>query len=233
QARQARRYKELSAEIGRLDAIVLYLRWREAQGQVDADEAELAAALEVLGRATQAEAQAVTAEAEAAERIEPLREQEAAKAAVLQRFKVEHDNLEREAQRTAERLRELEGRLAQVERDRAREEAQIAEAKETLARLEAETASLEGTARMSADFEQKALADYDTQEAELKAAELRLSELTNAAAQARAHRQSLERQLDERRERAAKLERQLLALETQNREIVGRAPDAARLKATT
>src|SRR5687767_10509769 len=59
QARQARRYKELSADIRRLDAVVLYLRWQEAQAQVETDEAELAAAMERLGRATQAEAQAV------------------------------------------------------------------------------------------------------------------------------------------------------------------------------
>jgi chromosome segregation protein len=233
QARQARRYKELSADIRRLDAVVLYLRWLEAQGQVDADEAELTAALETLGRATQAEAQAVTAETEAADRIQPLREQEAAKAAVVQRFKVEHDNLEREAQRTAERLRELEGRVAQVERDRAREEALIEEAKETLARLDAETLSLRSTEKLAAEFEQEALAAYDASEDALHGAEARLTELTNAVAQARARRQSLEGQLGERQERAAKLERQLIALETQTREIVGRAPDAAKLKAVT
>jgi chromosome segregation protein len=233
QARQARRYKELSGEIRKLDAIVLYLRWQEAQGQVDADEAELAAALEKLGRATQAEAKAVSAEAEAAAKIQPLREQEAAKGAVLHRFKVEHDNLEREAQRTAERLRELEGRVEQLERDRKREEALIAEAKETLARLEAETVSLKSTEKLAAEFEQKALAAYDESAAALGGAETRLGELTNAVAQARARRQSLETQLRERQERTGKLERQLAALEVQTREIVGRAPDASKLKATT
>jgi chromosome segregation protein len=233
QARQARRYKELSAEIRKLDAVVLYLRWQEAQGQVDADEAALAAALEKLGRATQAEAKAVAAEAEVAALMQPLREQEAAKGAVLHRFKVEHENLEREAARTAERLRELEGRVAQIERDRVREEALIADAKETLARLEAETASLASTEKLAADFEQKALAAYDESEAALGGAEARLSELTHAVAQARARRQSLESQLRERQERASKLERQLTALETQTREIVGRAPDASKLKAAT
>jgi chromosome segregation protein len=233
QARQARRYKELSADIRKLDAVVLYLRWREAQGQVDTDETELAAALEKLGRATQAEAKAVAAEAEAAQSIQPLREAEAVKGAVLHRFKVEHENLEREAQRTAERLREMEGRLAQTARDRAREESLIEEAKEALARLEAETLSLQGTERLAAEFEQKALAAYDASEDALEGAEARLSELTNAVAQARARRQSLEAQLRERQERAGKLERQLVALEAQTREIVGRAPDAARLKAAT
>src|SRR5262245_14932421 len=233
QARQARRYKELSTEIRRLDAVVLYLRWLEAQGQVETDEAELATALEKLGRATQVEAKAVTAEAEAAAAIQPLREQEAAKGAVLHRFKVEHDNLEREASRTAERLRELEGRTAQLERDKAREVSLVEEAKDTLARLEAETVSLKSTAKLAADFEQKSLAAYEKYEVALGNAEARLTELTNAVAQARARRQSLEGQLRERQERAAKLQRQLAALEQQTREIVGRAPDAAKLKAAT
>ena len=233
QARQARRYKELSGEIRRLDAVVLYLHWMDAQGQVDAGEAGLAVALGRLGQATQAEAQALRREAEAAAGIQPLREREAAKGAVLHRFKVEYENLEREAQRTDERRRELEGRLAQLERDRAREEHLIVEAKETLARLEAETASLASTEKLAAEFERKALAAYDESETALRTAEARLSELTGAVAEARAHRQSLEARLGERRERAAKLERQFVALEQQTREIVGRAPDASKLKAAT
>src|SRR5262250_3398193 len=38
QARQARRYKEISGEIRKLDAVVLHLKWAEAQAQVDAAE---------------------------------------------------------------------------------------------------------------------------------------------------------------------------------------------------
>ncbi len=61
QARQARRYKELSSEIRKLDAVVFHLRWTEAQGQVDTEEANLSAELERVARATEAEAQAVKA----------------------------------------------------------------------------------------------------------------------------------------------------------------------------
>src|SRR5262249_19344436 len=138
QARQARRYKELSTEIRKLDAMVLHLRWTEAQQQVEGGEADLSAALEKVGRATEAEAQALRTEPEAADRIQPLRDQEAAKGAILHRFKVEQENLEREAQRHADRRKELESRVEQLMRDRAREEALIAEAKDTLARLQAE-----------------------------------------------------------------------------------------------
>ena len=233
QARQARRYKELSGEIRKLDAVVLHLRWTEAQGQVDAEEASLTAALERVARATEAEAKALRVEAETADKMQPLRDQEAAKGAVLQRFKIELENLEREAQRTAERRQELEARVEQLTRDRAREESLIAEAKETLARLEAETASLQNTDRLAADFEQKALAGYDQSDGALKTAEVRLAQLTTATAEARARRQSTQTQLRERQERVAKVDRQLGALEAQTREIVGRAPDASKLKAAT
>src|SRR5438105_2747007 len=120
------------------------------------------------------------------------------------RLKAAEDNLEREAQRTADRHRELEARVEQLNRDMAREETLIAEAKETLERLEAEIASLANTARLAADFEQKALAAHDQAETALEVAETRLSELTTAAAEARARRQSLETQKRARPARGAK-----------------------------
>ena len=233
QARAARRYKEISGEIRKLDAVVLHLRWAEAQALLESEEAALADALEKVGHATQAESMALKAEADAAAQLQPLRDQEAAKGAVLARFKIEQDNLEREAQRTADRQRELEARAEQLNRDMAREETLIGEAKETLERLEAEIVSLANTARLAADFEQKALAAHDQAETALAAAETRLSELTTAAAEARARRQSLERQTRERRDQVAKLERQLVGLEAQTREIVGRAPDASKLRTAT
>jgi chromosome segregation protein len=232
QARAARRYKELSSDIRRLESVVLHLQWTAVQEQVAAEQANLTAALEQVGRATQAEAQAVKAEAETAEKIQPLREQEAVKGAVLHRFKLEQENLEREAQRLDERRKELEARVEQFQRDKEREESLITEAKESLTRLEAEAASLENTDKLASEFEQKALAAYDQTDSALKAAEARLSELTTAAANARARRQSTDAQLRERKERLQKLERQLVALEAQTREIIGRAPDASKLKAT-
>jgi chromosome segregation protein len=231
QARQARRYKELSAQIRKVEAILFHLHWTEAQAQVDGEEANLARALEKVAAATEAESKAMRAEAEAAAGLPPLRDQEAAKGAVLARFKIEQENLEREAQRTADRVRELNARVDQLNRDLAREGSLIGEAKESIERLEAEKVALANTTRLAADFEQKALGAFEEAEGKLKGAEARLSQLTAAAAEARARRQSLEGQKAEREAQLAKLERQLVALEAQTREIVGRAPDASKLKA--
>jgi chromosome segregation protein len=233
QARAARRYKEISGEIRKAEALLAHLAWTEAQAQVDAEEAALAVALQKLGAVTQAEAASLRLEAETAETLPPLREGEAIKGAILQRLKVEQDNFEREARRLAERQRELSQRSDQYKRDGDREEALIAEARDTLKRLALEEAEIEQTNELAVDFERKALGEHDLADAAVKAAELRLSQVTTTAAEARARLKSLEQQKTERKEQVAKLERQLGALETQMRETVGRAPDAAKLKVTT
>ncbi len=134
-------------------------------------------------------------------------------------------------ERTAARERELGSRVDQLNRDLAREDSLIGEARESQERLEAEKVSLANTSRLAADFEQKALAAFEEVEGTLKGAEAHLSQLTAATAEARARRQSLDGQKSEREGLIAKLDRQLVALEAQTREIVGRAPDAAKLKA--
>ena len=64
QARQARRYKELSAEIRRAEALFFHVSWLQSHAQVEAEEAALRAVLLALAEATQAEAAGLRAEAE-------------------------------------------------------------------------------------------------------------------------------------------------------------------------
>src|SRR5512134_2096920 len=51
--RQARRYKDISSEIRRADALLRHLAWAEAQAQVEAEEHALRAALAELSSATE------------------------------------------------------------------------------------------------------------------------------------------------------------------------------------
>src|SRR5205814_2352344 len=73
QARQARRYKDLSGEIRRTEALAYYLSWTESEALVQTEEANLTDALAALGTATEAEAKALLEEARLAEAIPPLR----------------------------------------------------------------------------------------------------------------------------------------------------------------
>ncbi len=232
QARAARRYKEISAEIRKQEALLLHLSWSEAAAEVDSQEGLLTDILSKVGLALQAEAAAIVDEASTAESIQPLREAEAKRGIVLNRLRIEHENFEKEAQRAAEREKELQARSGQLTRDIGREEQLIQEARELIARLEAEVATL-AEAEAEADIaEETARTALDDSEERQRAAESRLSDVTRKAAERRAQRRSLDQSHAERKEQAAKIERQLAALSAQVREIAGRAPDAVKLTET-
>jgi chromosome segregation protein len=233
QARQARRYRELSAEIRAAEALALHLAWLAAQCEVEAGEASLREALVRLGEATEAEAAALAEESSLADELPCLREAEAEKGAVVARIRIERDNFEKEAERLARRRDELEARLAQVDRDTGREGRLAAEAAEAVARLDHETLSLAGNADGDRDQEIEAEEAFAAAEATLRGAEATLSEATRRAFEARARRQSFERMRAERLATADKGRRELTALEAQWREAAARAPDAARHKAAS
>ena len=229
QARQAKRYKELSVEIRRDEALLLHLLWTEAQNQVDAEEAALLSALSALGTAVQAEAVATRLEAELSESMQPLREAEATRAAVLARIKTEQINFEAEAKRSADRQRELAGRAQQFATDLVREKGQFAEAIETLARLKTEYDDLSGADAGAIDQDAANIDKLDAAEAALAKAERELSALTQKAFETAAQRKSLDASLIAAREQSAKISRQISGLDAQIREIAGRAPDAQHL----
>ena len=229
QARQAKRYKELSVEIRRDEALLLHLLWTEAQNQVDAEEAALLSALSALGTAVQAEAVATRLEAELSESMQPLREAEATRAAVLARIKTEQINFEAEAKRSADRQRELAGRAQQFATDLVREKGQFAEAIETLARLKTESDDLSGADAGAIDQDAANIDKLDAAEAALAKAERELSALTQKAFETAAQRKSLDASLIAAREQSAKISRQISGLDAQIREIAGRAPDAQHL----
>lgn len=229
QARQARRYKELSAEIRKTEAIHYHLGWLDITAQVTSEEAGLAKAMRKLGIATQAEAQALREEAETAESLQPLRDEEAVRGAVLHRIKVEQENFEKEAQRVVARQSEQNARAEQLERDILREQALIEEAKETLARLEHEAGTLRSESDLSTQFAAQAKSELIESEESLREMEAALSALNMRIAEDRAGRRSLEQSKTERTEAVARLTQQMSAIEAQIRDIAARAPDIAKV----
>lgn len=224
QARQARRYKELSEEIRRQDALLAHLKWTDAQAQVEQCEANLRDALEMLTKALADEAQALKEETVRAGALPALREAEAQRAAALHRVKIEVETFEREAQQAAERQQELEARAQQLTADLIREETLIGEARDLMQRLETEIAALGEADAAAADAEETAAAAHAAASETLAASEITLGDVTQRAAEARAARRALEAATAERRIGREKLERQIAALHAQEREIAARAP---------
>lgn len=233
QARQARRYKDLSEEIRRAEALLAHLSWIDACGAVDTEEHNLAQSLALLGRMTEEEAKALRAEAELAGTIQPLREAEAERGAALARIRIETEGLAKEADRCKERRGELAKLAGELEKDLAREAHQIEEAKEVLAALDVETGEL-SAAEAEADAAEDGLhAAEDNAASELEAAEKELSRVTEQAAEVRARRKSLETAEGERRQTIARLDGQLANL-ARDAEAAGKAaPDSLKLAAIT
>ncbi len=214
QARQAQRYREISGKIRGTEALQHHLHWTGACAHVEQEEASFQQALAAVAQETKAEGEALRQQAEAAEKLQPLRDEEAARAAVLHRLSVERDALEREEARAKARQAELETRLAQASRDLAREEEHIAEADGMLRRLGEEKRRLE--AASSRDHEEPQLrAATARAKAALDAAEQTLRETTNALAEARAERGKREGEKTELQARMTKLEAQAGEIEAE------------------
>ena len=233
QARHAKRYKELSGEIRRTEALALHLAWLAAQADVDATEAALGDALSRLADATRIEAQLVVEDAELAEALPPLRDEEAKRGAILSHIRIEIDAFEKEAERLAARKREFQGRLDQSKRDLAREENLVAEARELLERLVAEAEALAALEDGQAGVEDEAREATDAAQRVMREAEIQLTDVTRRAFETRARRMSVDTAVRERTAEIDKLSRQLAALEAQKREVTARAPDARKLAETT
>jgi chromosome segregation protein len=202
QGRQASRYKNLSAEIRRLEALGYAIGYADAQ--TAAANAERQAAEDLKSAADRAEEQtrAATAQAIAAHALPGLREAEAIAAAALQRLTHARSELEAEERRAQQRLSELERHIADLDRDIAREAAQGSDAETTIARLKDEEAEL--AASMEGDEDARAEAEERLRavEGELAEAEAALSALQAQVSDLNARRAALERSVRDETERA-------------------------------
>ena len=199
QARQAQRYREISGKIRETEALQHHLHWVSACEHVEQAEAAFQSALGAVAQETKSEGEALRQQAEAAEKLQPLRDEEAARAAVLHRLSVERDALEREEARAKARQAELETRLAQASRDLAREEEHIAEAENMLRGLGEEASPPRG-GKLSRPFRSRNCARPPLVAASaLAAAESAFSAATEELARARAERRRIDAEADRAR----------------------------------
>ena len=143
QARQAARYREIGGELRLAEAMLLWRRWREAEGARMAAEAELRETMASAARAEGAASRAMRARAAAESALPSLREEEAVASAILHRLEAEGGSLEAKADEAAGAVAAAEERLAQARRDAEREAALSGDAQESAARLAAERAALD------------------------------------------------------------------------------------------
>ena len=222
QARQASRFKNLSAEIRKAEAILLHLRWTQAKTQEAEAKSALAQATTLVGDRAAGQMQAAKDQAVGAHKLPELRDAEAAAAAALQRLTIAKTQLEEEANRMRARNAELEKRLAQLDADIAREEQLVRDNADVLERLDAEERALNTENAGAAEREAQTRAAFEEAQAHLTASEAALAKVTSERAEASAARGQIERTLRETGERRDRLQRQLAEIDREAADIAQR-----------
>ncbi len=231
QARQAVRYRNISGQVRRTEALLFHLRWIAAHSEVGETGHAKDEAVRVVAARTGEQAQASTRQAQIAAGLPALREAEARAAAGLQRLVVARETLEREEARAKERIGELDRRIEQFAADLARERALAADAAAALQRLDAEEKALVAVAqeteqRLAGANERVLAADTI-----LAASEKSFTELTGALADLTARRNQLQSALREHQERATRLEAEFANIEAGLAATDSGAPDLPALAA--
>ncbi|MFN4091270.1 MAG: chromosome segregation protein SMC [Brevundimonas sp.] len=137
EARQAEKYKKISAEIRALQSALLYVRWNDARLAAEAAAEELAQADRAVAELTGASARAQTAALAAQEGLKPAREEDAVAGALLHRASLERDRLDMAEQQARAEVERLKAEAQRIAADIERETGMTADAESELARLTA------------------------------------------------------------------------------------------------
>lgn len=216
QARQASRFKSLSADIRAREALLLHIRWVQAkEAEAEADSA-LNQATVVVAEKAQMQMEAAKTQGIASLKLPELREGEARAAAALQRLQIAKTQLEEDASRILRRRDELTRRLAQLGEDIRREERLVADNAAILARLDTEEAEIAEILADSGRFAEETREAFEEAGAKLADSERIFTVLTAERAEAAAGRNQLERAIRDLADRKMRLERQM---EEANREL--------------
>ena len=227
QARQATRYRNIGEQVRACEAIQLHLRWREADDGLANARERLNEAEAKVSELASAVSSGTASQAEAAEALPALRQSEAEAAAELQRLALARDALDTEERRLAETRNEYQTRLRQIEEDLSRERSMGEDAGTALARLQEEEQALATSNEDEDGAEAQASRGVADAEAALEIIEAELTRLTQAAAEAEAHRSGLAERLEALRSRQTRLTERAQAVEIERTELSQTAgPDA-------
>jgi chromosome segregation protein len=229
QARQATRYRNISSQVRRTEALLFHLRWIGARSEVEETSRGKDEAIRLVAARTGEQAQASTRQAQAAAALPGLREAEARAAAALQRLLIARETLEREETRAKERIAELDRRIEQFAADAARERAFAADAEAALGRLEAEQKRLLELAQETDARLNGTNARVVTAESALAGSENSFAQLTGALADLSARRNQLQAALREHEQRAARLDAELGQIDAELAATGTSAPDLSAL----
>ena len=195
QARQAIRYKELSAQIRELETSIAYLEWRMLVNKIEQAKAKFGETESIVAERMATVTQLTKTQNSQAEELPALRQKEAESAAALQSQKLTLQRIEDQEKAIADQLSEAKEQLERLYEDREHEKASFAENSETLDRLKAEETQLQESEGSDQEVLAEKSAIKDRLEAQVLELEREYEGFMEKMAETRASRQTIERQI--------------------------------------
>ncbi|MBU0859585.1 MAG: AAA family ATPase, partial [Alphaproteobacteria bacterium] len=215
QARQATKYRNLSAQIRQLEVMIACAEWTTAHVKLREIEKTFGEIESVVAEKLLAVTQLTTTQNLQSEDLPELRQKDAEMAAALQAQRLALQRLEDEAERLDQQIRETRDGLTQVRTDRGHEQTSLGENTQILERLESEEKSL--LARQG--NEDEAVRDLEERkavlQAEVSALDAAATALMEKSAGDRARKNSLEEQIAQDQRRYDSLRNRLNDVRTQ------------------
>ncbi len=219
QARQASRYRLLSEQIRKAEAVLWHLRWIAAQADLEQAHAAFGQAEGVVRALMLTVTQFTSRRTGEAAGLPEKRQAEAVAAAALQRLIIAREQLDAEERRVAEQQQALLRRLQQIAGDLGREQALAADAGDALARLENEREQLHAAQADEEMLEEAAREALDEAREKVDALDHQLTLLTEQMAAGEARRAATQRQVADLEARTGALTKRIDEQRTQHQAL--------------
>ncbi len=201
QARQASKYKNLSAQIRQLELVITYLEWRALIDKQKEIKAEFGRCESIVAEKLTTVTQLSKTQNTQIEDLPPLRKAEADIAARLQKFKLDFQRLEEEIERHKNDLQETKTQLHQINIDKQHEEHTLEETANLLEKIEEEHASLLQEQDNDTNAHGQKEAAKDALKTKVIQLEERYTSLKESAAENRAREDALANQINRNQSR--------------------------------
>ena len=223
QARQAMRYRNINSQIRQFEILLAFMEWKElneqtqtTQKKFDISESTVADKLIVVTQLTKTQNTQT-------EDLSPLRQKEIEASAVLQTKRLALQRIEDETDRIEQLLQETKNQFAQINTDKNHEQQSLKESTEELKRIESEQEIIFKEQNDTKDNLAEKEISRNALEKQVIKLEERYTTLMQSEAESKAHKQSLEQQIQTNNERLKiitvrkeKISEELNSLEDQN-----------------
>ncbi len=205
QARQASKYKNISAQIRQLELVITYLEWQALVQKQNDIKLEFNTAESVVADKLTTVTQLTKTQNTQIEELPPLRKQEMEAAAELQKYKLEFQRLEDEITRHKNDVQDAKTQIHQTNIDLQHEEQTLEETTQLLDRIDIEFEELKIEQSNSDAVHEDKKSARDALNIEVIQLEERFSALKESAAATRARENALSAQIERNENRMAVL----------------------------